>query len=347
MAERLLAIGFEVEHLRFGDVDNLWARRGSGPVLCLAGHTDVVPSGPVQDWDSPPFAPTLRDGFLYGRGTADMKSSLAAMITACEDFVARRPHHSGSIAFLITSDEEGPAVNGTAKVVEHLQARGEAIAWCVVGEPSSQEAVGDTVKVGRRGSLNGQLRVHGVQGHVAYPERAANPIHLFAPALAELSGITWDSGNAFFPPTTFQVSNLSSGTGAENVIPGHLEASFNFRFSTEVTQKELQAAVDDVLRRHGLHYELTWKLSGAPFLTAHGSLVEAISRAVQETTGRRPELSTSGGTSDGRFIAPTGAEVVELGPVNASIHKVNECVRVADLDLLAATYRRLLELLLS
>jgi succinyl-diaminopimelate desuccinylase len=334
--------------MRFGEVDNLWARRGSeGPLLCLAGHTDVVPTGPLADWTSPPFEPTVRDGQLYGRGAADMKGSLAAMVTACERFLARRPDHRGAIAFLITSDEEGPAVDGTVRVVDALARRGERIDWCLVGEPTSLETVGDAIKNGRRGSLNGRLTVHGVQGHIAYPDRVENPIHRFAPALAELCAMQWDRGNAFFPPTSFQVSNLTSGTGAENVVPGHLEALFNFRFSTEVTAAELQERVETVLRRHGLRYALAWNLSGNPFLTARGRLLEATAGAVREETGREPDVNTAGGTSDGRFVAPTGAEVVELGPLNATIHKVDERVGVDELERLSTIYERVIDRLLG
>ena len=347
LAGRLEALGFRTEPMRFGEVDNLWAHYGSeGPLLCFAGHTDVVPTGPLADWTSPPFAPTVRDGHLYGRGAADMKGSLAAMVTACERFLSRHPRPRGSIAFLVTSDEEGPAVDGTVRVLETLAGRGERIDWCLVGEPTSLERIGDAVKNGRRGSLNGRLTVHGVQGHIAYPARSENPIHRFAPALAELCALEWDRGNAFFPPTTFQVSNIASGTGAENVIPGHLDTRFNFRFSTEVTASELQARVEAVLGRHGLRYELAWNLSGNPFLTPRGTLVEATRQAVREVAGVDPDVNTAGGTSDGRFIAPTGAEVVELGPHNATIHKVDECVGVEDLERLSAIYERLLERLL-
>ena len=347
MIERLKAIGFDIEMLPFGNVDNFWARRGNAkPVLAFAGHTDVVPTGPLDEWQSAPFQADVCDGMLYGRGAADMKGSLAAMVTACERFVAKHPQHLGAIAFLITSDEEGPAVDGTVKVVEHLEARGEKIDWCIVGEPSSTEQVGDVIKNGRRGSLNGYLTVNGVQGHVAYPTLADNPIHRVAPALAELCAITWDQGNAFFPPTTFQISNIHSGTGATNVIPGQVEVVFNFRFSTEVTDAQLQAQVERLLDRHGFDYRLQWRLSGQPFLTAEGALVDAVSQAISRCTGRDTVLSTAGGTSDGRFIAPTGAQVVELGPVNATIHKVNECVRVADLDTLSDIYEHVMETLL-
>ena len=348
MIDRLKAIGFDIEPLRFGDVDNVWARRGTAkPLLVFAGHTDVVPTGPLEDWDSPPFQPEIRDGMLYGRGAADMKGSLAAMVTACERFVAGHPQHRGSIAFLITSDEEGPATDGTVKVVEHLEARDEKIDWCIVGEPSSTEQVGDVIKNGRRGSLNGHLIVNGTQGHVAYPALAENPIHRVAPALAELCATTWDRGNDFFPPTTFQISNIHSGTGATNVIPGQAEVVFNFRFSTEVTEAQLRNRVESVLDKHGLDYQLDWRLSGQPFLTAEGALVDAVRQAIARYTGKQTALSTAGGTSDGRFIAPTGAQVVELGPINATIHKVNECVRVADLDTLSDIYEGALEILLG
>ena len=332
----------------FGEVSNLWARRGeAAPLLVFAGHTDVVPPGPLEQWQSPPFAPEIRDGYLYGRGAADMKGSLAAMVTACEGFVARHPRHRGSIAFLLTSDEEGPSIDGTVKVVDRLQARGEKIDWCIVGEPTSSQQVGDVVKNGRRGSLNGRLLVHGVQGHVAYPHLADNPIHRASPALAELCAVTWDHGNAHFPPTSFQISNIHAGTGADNVIPGELEVVFNLRYSTELNQAVIQQRVEDILQRHGLRYSLQWKLSGQPFLTEAGELVEAVRTAIRDVDGVETQLSTSGGTSDGRFIAPTGAQVVELGPVNATIHKLNECVAVADLERLSAQYRRTLERLLT
>ncbi len=347
MIGRLQALGFNIERLPFGDVTNFWARRGThGPLLCFAGHTDVVPTGPLAQWTSPPFTPQIRDGVLYGRGAADMKGSLAAMLTACERFVRAHPQHLGSIAFLITSDEEGVAVNGTVKVIEHLERRNEKIDYCLVGEPSCVDHLGDCVKIGRRGSLNGVLKVKGVQGHVAYPQRADNPIHRFAPALHELTGIEWDKGNAFFPPTTFQVSNLHSGTGANNVIPGELDVVFNFRFSTQLTPEQLRVRVESVLHRYGIHYEIQWALSGQPFLTRRGELVDAVSAATQEISGRTPELSTSGGTSDGRFIAPTGSQVVELGPRNATIHKIDECVNVEELDTLSAIYERMLEKIL-
>lgn len=347
MAKRMADSGFTAEHLRFEDVDNLWLRRGTkSPVLCFAGHTDVVPTGPLNAWDSPPFMPEIRDGLLYGRGAADMKGSIAAFMVACENFVREHPDHKGSIAFLITSDEEGPAQNGTVKVIETLEARAEKIDWCLVGEPSSTHQLGDVIKNGRRGSLNGKLTVFGKQGHVAYPQLADNPIHRIAPALAELAGIEWDQGNEFFPPTTFQISNLNAGTGATNVIPGQLDALINFRFSTELTETELRARTEAVLDKHGLHYALEWSLSGNPFLTARGELVAASIAAIRQVTGVETELSTTGGTSDGRFIAPTGAQVLELGPRNATIHQLNECVSVTDLDKLTVIYQRILESLL-
>lgn len=348
MMERLAAIGFRSVPLRFGAVDNFWAVRGdAGPILCFAGHTDVVPSGPEQQWQTPPFEPQIVDGKLFGRGAADMKGSLAAMVTACERFVAAHPRHSGRIAFLITSDEEGVAVDGTVKVVEWLQQRGEQITWCVVGEPSSSHAVGDAIKNGRRGSLGARLIVNGAQGHVAYPEKARNPIHLAAPALAELTQQTWDNGNAFFPATSFQISNINAGTGATNVIPGQLEVLFNFRFSTESTEAQLRERSEAILRKHGLDYAIEWTLSGAPFLTAEGALVEATAAAIRDIAGIETQLSTAGGTSDGRFIAPTGAQVVELGPVNATIHKVDEHVLAADLDTLSLIYEAVLRRLLG
>ncbi|MDH5181861.1 MAG: succinyl-diaminopimelate desuccinylase [Gammaproteobacteria bacterium] len=348
MCLRLKAIGFEIEELPFGEVSNFWARRGtSGPVFAFAGHTDVVPTGPESNWQSPPFQSTVKDGMLYGRGAADMKGSLAAMVTACERFVATHPNHQGSIAFLITSDEEGPAVDGTVKVVEHLEARGEKIDMCLVGEPTSTDKVGDVIKNGRRGSLGCVLIVHGQQGHVAYPHLADNPVHRFAPAMAELTGEIWDNGNEFFPKTTFQISNIHAGTGATNVIPGDLEVTFNFRFSTEVTEQQLRERTEAILNKHGLKYTINWSLSGHPFLTAKGALVDAMQAAIKSVCGYETELSTSGGTSDGRFIAPTGSQVVELGPLNATIHKVNECVRVEELDSLSAIYEQILVNLLT
>lgn len=348
IAARLAPLGFRVEALNFGPVANLWARRGdAAPVLCFAGHTDVVPTGPREEWRSDPFEPLVRDGMLYGRGAADMKSGLAAMVVALERFVARHPDHRGSLAVLFTSDEEGPSVDGTRRVMEVLEARHEKIDWCVVGEPTSGEVFGDTIKVGRRGSLSGRLTVHGIQGHIAYPQLADNPVHGFAPAMAELVATQWDAGNEFFQPTSFQISNLSAGTGAPNVIPGEMKVRFNLRFSTEQTVEALQKRVIGILDRHKVNYSLEWFVSGLPFLTRPGVLTDAVERAVQETTGRKPAYSTTGGTSDGRFIAPTGAQVVELGVANATIHKVNECVRVADIDLLSRAYERVMERLLA
>lgn len=348
MIERLLKLGFDAEPLRFEDVDNFWARRGDqGPVFCFAGHTDVVPTGPRDAWQSDPFRPEIRDGMLYGRGAADMKGSLAAMVTATERFVARHPDHKGSIAFLITSDEEGPSINGTVKVVETLEARGEKIDWCLVGEPSSTTRVGDVVKNGRRGSLGCVLRVSGIQGHVAYPHLARNPVHEVAPALAELAATDWDQGNEFFPRTTFQISNIHAGTGATNVIPGSCEVMFNFRYSTETTHEILRERVEAMLKRHGLDYDADWTLSGLPFLTPRGELVEAAQQAIRTVAGFDTELSTAGGTSDGRFIAPTGAQVLELGPLNATIHQVDERVGVDDLDRLSAMYEAIMEKLLT
>ena len=348
MIERLEAVGFTVENLRFGPVDNFWAKRGRGrPVFCFAGHTDVVPPGPVDEWQGDPFLPVVKNGVLYGRGAADMKSGLAAMVTACEQFVRRHPSHRGTVAFLITSDEEGPSVDGTRRVVQVLRDRKEAIDWCLVGEPSSEAALGDTIKIGRRGSLSGRLTVHGIQGHIAYPQFADNPVHAVAPALAELAARTWDHGNEHFQPTTFQISNISAGTGAPNVIPGELKARFNLRFSTEQTVGGLQAMVEELLARHGVKYSLEWFVSGYPFLTKAGELSQAAIRAVQEQLQITPKLSTGGGTSDGRFIAPMGAQVIEVGVINESIHKVNECVRVADIDRLHHLYFRILELLLA
>jgi len=347
LISRLEAIGFDVELMHFGAVENFWARRGNGnPLFVFAGHTDVVPTGPLEQWQSDPFKPEIRDGYLYGRGAADMKGSLAAMITACERFVAEHPDHTGSIAFLVTSDEEGPAVNGTKKVIEQLNSQGVKIDWCLVGEPTSKESLGDVIKNGRRGSLNGSLTVHGIQGHIAYPHLAKNPIHLAAPALAELSVAHWDNGNDYFPPTTFQISNIHGGTGVDNVIPGELNVMFNFRYSTEVTCQQLRDRVESVLTEHHLDYTLDWKLSGEPFLTPPGTLVDAVQAAVYQISGGKARLSTDGGTSDGRFIAPDGVQVTELGPVNSTIHKINECVSVKDLDTLSLVYQRLLEILL-
>lgn len=345
---RLEAVGFSCETLQFNDVTNLWARRGSeGPVLCFAGHTDVVPPGDEAGWGSDPFEPTFRDDMLYARGAADMKSGLAAMIVAVEEFLESHPDHPGSLAFLITSDEEGRARDGTLQVMKTLAARDEHIDWCVLGEPSSQRELGDIVRIGRRGSLSGILTVKGVQGHVAYPQLADNPIRRFAPVLAELHGIHWDDGNEFFPPTSFQVVDLRAGVGAPNVTPGELSARFNFRYSTEWTHETLQEKVQSVFDAHDIDYELRWHLSGEPFLTQPGQLINTVHECVSEITGRAPELSTGGGTSDGRFISPAGTDVVELGPVNASIHKVDEHVRVADVITLTAMYRRIMERMLS
>ena len=348
LSERLSKIGFKIENLRFGETDNLWARRGdSGPLFAFAGHTDVVPTGPEENWKFPPFEPTIEDGILYGRGTADMKSSIAAMVTACERFIAQNPKHKGSIAFLITSDEEGPAHDGTIKVIETLEARNEKIDWCLVGEPSSTDKVCDVIKNGRRGSIGCTLKVIGKQGHVAYPHLAKNPIHEFAPVLKILTETEWDKGNDYFPPTTFQVSNIHSGTGVTNVIPGECEIVFNFRFSTAITDTEIRQRVEALLDKHKVKYEINWALSGQAFLTEKGELVNATEKAIKDVCHYDTQLSTAGGTSDGRFIAPTGAQVVELGPLNATIHQVNECVAVKDLDILSDVYEKLLENLLT
>jgi len=344
----LEAAGFTATHLKFEDVDNLWISHGNGdPVLCFLGHTDVVPPGPRENWQSGPFQPEVRDGYLYGRGAADMKGSLAAMTIALERYVANHPLHKGSLALLLTSDEEGRAVNGTTRVVDYLKQQNVRIKWCIVGEPSSRETAGDTVKNGRRGSLTGHLVVRGTQGHVAYPDRADNPVHRVVPALAELCSVVWDHGNEHYPPTSLQVSNIYAGTGADNVIPGQIKIQFNIRYSTEVTEDELIEKIGALLNRHGLRYELEWLPSSKPFLTPAGELLSVTRKVVEETTGKAPEVSTSGGTSDGRFIAPAGAEVVELGPVNKTIHQVNECVRVADLELLAGMYEKIIEGLLN
>ncbi|RTL32292.1 MAG: succinyl-diaminopimelate desuccinylase [Burkholderiales bacterium] len=357
MAARLNAVGFECQTLVYGPeaapVTNLWAiKRGAGhakgaPTLVFAGHTDVVPTGPLDQWTSPPFVPTYRDGLLYGRGAADMKTSLAAMVVASEEFIAAHPQHQGSIAFLITSDEEGPSVDGTVKVCEWLQERGERLDACIVGEPTSVKQVGDMIKNGRRGSLSGKLRVKGVQGHIAYPHLAKNPIHAAAPALAELTAIVWDQGNDHFPPTNWQMSNIHAGTGANNVIPGELVIDFNFRFSTESTPEGLQSRLEEVLRRHGLEFSIDWTLGGRPFLTRRGPLVDAIAAAIRQVTGIETELSTTGGTSDGRFIAQICPQVVEFGPVNASIHKIDEHVALADIEPLKDIYKQTLVALLA
>lgn len=347
IAARLERIGFACEYVNRRGVTNLWARRGNAsPLFCFAGHTDVVPTGPLDQWHSDPFLPSLRDGMLYGRGAADMKGSLAAFVTSVEAFVAARPEHAGSIAFLLTSDEEGDATDGTVAVTEALRARGEAMDYCVVGEPTAVTQLGDTVKNGRRGSLSGKLTVKGVQGHIAYPYLAKNPIHLAAPAIAELAQTTWDQGNEFFPPTTWQISNMHGGTGASNVIPGAVEILFNFRFATASTSEGLKARVGEILERHGLDYELAWTLGAKPFLTGRGALVDASLAAIREETGIAAELSTTGGTSDGRFIAEICPQVLEIGPVNATIHKINECVEAAALPKLSSIYRRILEKLL-
>ncbi|HEY8067337.1 MAG TPA: succinyl-diaminopimelate desuccinylase [Burkholderiales bacterium] len=347
IAARLAAAGFKCEPMRFGEVSNLWARRGTGkPLLCFAGHTDVVPTGPLSEWTSDPFVPTIRDGKLYGRGAADMKSSIAAFTVAAEAFVRERPKHSGSIAFLLTSDEEGPAVDGTVKVVEALKKRGETMDYCIVGEPTSVDALGDTLKNGRRGSLSGRLTVRGIQGHVAYPHLARNPVHQLAPALAELAKTQWDKGNESFPPTTWQVSNVHAGTGVGNVIPGSVVMDFNFRFSTESTDASLAQRVEAILKKHGLDYSISWVLGAKPFLSADGKLAKTVSEVCKRRTGVNSELSTTGGTSDARFIIEISPEVLELGPVNESIHKLNEHIEVAALDQLAGIYLDTLRALL-
>ena len=348
LTDYLEANGFSAEAMQFEDVANLWLRRGNDtPLVVFAGHTDVVPTGPEEEWDSPPFTPTIRDGKLHGRGAADMKSSIAAMAVACKNFVASNPNHKGSIAFLITSDEEGPAVNGTVKVVEALQARNEKIDMCIVGEPSSSNTLGDIIKNGRRGSLSAKLIVNGIQGHVAYPHLAKNPVHEFAPALSELTHMEWDAGNEFFPPTTFQISNINAGTGANNVIPGSMQIEFNLRFSTEITADEIKTRIADLLELHKLDYTIDWHLSGNPFFCKPGELTQACEQAIEEVVGIQTKLSTGGGTSDGRFIAPTGAQVVELGPVNESIHKVNEHIEVDSLNQLTEIYQKILDKLLT
>lgn len=347
LIERLTAIGFTVEQMDFEDTQNFWAWRGEGETLAFAGHTDVVPSGDESHWDNPPFEPTIRGGMLYGRGAADMKGSLAAMVVAAERFVAANPNHRGRLAFLITSDEEASATHGTVKVVETLMARNERLDYCLVGEPSSTDRVGDVVKNGRRGSITANLRIHGIQGHVAYPHLADNPVHRAMPALNELVSIEWDRGNDYFPPTSMQIANIQAGTGSNNVIPGELFVQFNFRFSTELTDAIIKQRVEELLERHQLNYSIEWRLSGQPFLTPRGALVDAVVNAVEYYTELTPQLLTTGGTSDGRFIAQMGAQVVELGPVNATIHKINECVNAADLQQLSRMYQRIMEQLIA
>ncbi|ARU94856.1 succinyl-diaminopimelate desuccinylase [Tatumella citrea] len=347
LIDRLQAIGFKIEQMNFGDTRNFWATRGEGETLAFAGHTDVVPPGEARHWINPPFEPTIRDGMLFGRGAADMKGSLAAMVVAAERFVTMHPYHRGRLAFLITSDEEASGINGTVKVVEALMARKERMDYCLVGEPSSTEVVGDVVKNGRRGSITANLTVHGVQGHVAYPHLADNPVHRAMPALNELVATQWDNGNEFFPPTSMQIANVQAGTGSNNVIPGDLFVQFNFRFSTELTDTMIREQVEALLNRHQLRYSLEWNLSGQPFLTAQGKLVNAVVKAVQHYNEIKPQLLTTGGTSDGRFIARMGTQVVELGPVNATIHKINECVKASDLQLLSRMYQRIMDQLVA
>jgi succinyl-diaminopimelate desuccinylase len=348
IAERLEAIGFNAQHLRIDDVDNLWITHGSGsPVFTFVGHTDVVPTGPLDDWQSDPFTPDIRDGYLYGRGAADMKGSIAAMVTAFERFIKNNPDHAGTVALLITSDEEGLALNGTRKVVDYLNEKNIRIDWCLVGEPSAKEHVGDVIKNGRRGSLAGELKIYGMQGHVAYPELASNPIHLVSPALTQLCAKSWDDGNEFYPPTSFQISNIHAGTGADNVIPGQLDILFNFRFSTEVTHGQLKQQTEQILDEHKLNYDLDWRLSGEPFLTPDGKLLNIVRDSIKEITGIEAEVSTAGGTSDGRFIAPTGAEVIELGPANATIHKIDECVDINELSKLSNVYESIIKKLMQ
>ena len=347
IGERLSNIGFMIENLRFGEVDNLWARYGTqGPLFVFAGHTDVVPTGPAEQWSNDPFTPTITGDVMTARGTADMKSSIAAMVCACEQLLADKQALNGSIAFLITSDEEGPATDGTIKVIEHLERKNENIDWCLVGEPSSTETVGDVIKNGRRGSISGDLTIHGIQGHIAYPQLAKNPIHLFAGALHDLCDEKWDNGNEHFPPTSFQISNINGGTGATNVIPGELKVQFNLRFSTEITEQQIKQRIETILNSHQLDYTLDWSLSGLPFLTADGRLVDAARQAIKSVCGIDSELSTAGGTSDGRFIAPTGAQVVELGPVNESIHKIDENINIKELDRLTEIYLDILKRLM-
>lgn len=343
LAERLQPLGFNIENMPFGDVKNLWARFGTEePLFVFAGHTDVVPTGPVEQWQYDPFTPTVVDGTLYGRGAADMKSSIAAMVCACESFLPNN-NIKGSVAFLLTSDEEGPAIDGTVKVIEALEARDEKITWCLVGEPTCSNQLGDTIKNGRRGSLGASLTIHGQQGHIAYPHLAENPIHTFVGALNDLVNEKWDEGNEFFPPTGFQISNINAGTGATNVIPGDLEIIFNLRFSTELKHTDIQQRIESILDNHGLKYTLNWELSGQPFITTSGNLITAVQSAIKQVCNIETELSTAGGTSDGRFIAPTGAQVVELGPINESIHKMDENVNIKDLDKLTEIYEEILK----
>ena len=348
IAERLNKNGFSAEHLRFDDVDNLWVTHGnSEPLFVFAGHTDTVPVGPIEKWNTDPFKAEIKEGYLYGRGAADMKSGIAAMVTAAERYVQKNQNHNGTIAFLITSDEEGPSINGTRKVIDYLNEKKIKIDWCILGEPSSDKQLADVIRIGRRGSLNGILKINGIQGHVAYPEKAKNPIHEAAQFLNELTSIEWDRGNDSFPPTSFQISNINAGTGADNVIPDALNLLFNFRFSTEISQDEIENKVENLLQKHDLDYNLEWKLSGAPFLTDSGSLTDAATTAIKEIVGIDTVYSTGGGTSDGRFIAPTGAQTIELGVVNETIHKINECVKVEDLDTLSSIYEKVLDKLLS
>lgn len=347
ISERLKRSNFRIEPMKFHDVKNLWARHGTAsPLVVFAGHTDVVPTGPLDAWETPPFEPTIRDGFLYGRGAADMKSGLAAMIVAAENFIQKNPLFTGSIAFLITSDEEGASIHGTKRVVEALVNRNEKMDYCIIGEASSNKLLGDQIRIGRRGSLHGKLTIFGKQGHVAFPENAINPIHIIAPALKDLTSMKWDEGNDYFPATTFQISNIHSGTGAANVIPGTLELTFNFRFGTASSVEDLKKRVTHILEKHELQFDLQWDLSGQPFLTKQGKLIACVKKAIQDITRLDPQLSTGGGTSDGRFIAPTGTEVIELGPCNHTVHQVNECVSVADLEVLTQIYERALEKLL-
>ncbi|NGN98607.1 succinyl-diaminopimelate desuccinylase [Grimontia sp. S25] len=348
MIERLEALGFKIERMVFEDTTNLWARRGTeGPLFAFAGHTDVVPAGPLEQWKTPPFEPTIVDGYLHGRGAADMKGSLAAMVVATERFIAENPDHKGSLAFLITSDEEGPFINGTTRVVDTLMARDEIIDMCIVGEPSSTSAVGDVVKNGRRGSLTGDVTFKGIQGHVAYPHLAKNPVHLALPALAELTSVQWDEGNAYFPPTSLQIPNVAAGTGASNVVPGEFHVQFNLRYSTELTAQDIETRTHAIFDSHGLDYDIKWTYNGLPFLTDAGSLLDAVVEAVDEVNSEKPQLLTTGGTSDGRFIAQMGGQVIELGPVNATIHKVNECVKIDDLEKLTDMYQKVLEKVLA